>query len=75
LWTGLEAFAKAQCQQLKNNCTVGGELGVYLLAGKLHVAASIDKLVDVKWPDTMTINVGLADINGLIYWGLRQAVQ
>ena len=73
--TGVEAFSRLQCSWLAERCTVGGEAGVFLLAGKIRVGAGVDKLTDLKWPAAWTVQAGIADINGLVYWMLRHAVQ
>jgi hypothetical protein len=74
--TGFDAFAKEQCRWwLSKPCTLGAEAAIYLLAGKLRVAGSIDAFDNVHFPDTFTIRVGIADINGLLYWGARHAFQ
>jgi hypothetical protein len=49
--------------------TVGAELGVYLLAGKLRLAAVVDDFGDfgVGQRDPLFITLGVADVNGLLY--------
>jgi predicted acylesterase/phospholipase RssA len=73
--TGVEAFGNVQCAWLAERCTLGGEVGVYLLAGKIRVGAGVNKFTDLGWPDGWTVQTGIADINGLVYWMLRHAVQ
>lgn len=74
LVTGLEAFGKVQCAWFAS-CTPGAEVGAYFLAGKLRVGASVDDFPGGRQLQSWTVQVGIADINGLLYWGVRHAVQ
>jgi len=73
--TGVEAFSRLQCSWLAERCTLGGEVGIFLLAGKIRVGAGVDKFTDLTWPAAWTVQAGIADINGLVYWMLRHAMQ
>jgi predicted acylesterase/phospholipase RssA len=73
--TGVEAFGNVQCSWPAAHCALGGEVGVYLLAGKIRVGAGVNNFAELGWPDGWTVQTGLADINGLVYWMLRHAVQ
>jgi predicted acylesterase/phospholipase RssA len=75
LLTGVEAFAKVQCAWFGERCGAGGEVGAYFIAGKLRLGGGINSFPDARQLDAWTVNVGIADINGLIYWGVRHAVQ
>jgi predicted acylesterase/phospholipase RssA len=75
LLTGVEAFPKVQCLWYAQSCTVGGEVGAYFLAGKLRLGAGVDRFAGAGQLDSWIAQVGIADINGLIYWGVRHAVQ
>ena len=75
LLTGVEAFPKVQCLWFAQSCTFGGEVGAYFLAGKLRLGAGVDRFAGVGQLDSWIAQVGIADINGLIYWGVRHAVQ
>jgi hypothetical protein len=75
LLTGVEAFPKVQCLWYAQSCTVGGEVGAYFLAGKLRLGAGVDRFAGAGQLDSWIAQVGIADINGLVYWGVRHAVQ
>jgi hypothetical protein len=75
LLTGVEAFPKVQCLWYAQSCTLGGEVGAYFLAGKLRLGAGVDRFAGAGQLDSWIAQVGIADINGLIYWGVRHAVQ
>ena len=75
LLTGVEAFPKVQCLWFAQSCTVGGEVGAYFLAGKLRLGAGVDRFAGAGQLDSWIAQVGIADINGLIYWGVRHAAQ
>ena len=51
----------------------GGEVGAYFLAGKLRLGAGVDRFAGAGQLDSWIAQVGIADINGLIYWGVRHA--
>src|SRR5450432_640702 len=75
LLTGVEAFPKAQCAWFAQGCTFGAEVGAYFIAGKLRLGAGADRFAGAGQLDSWIAQVGIADINGLIYWGVRHAVQ
>jgi hypothetical protein len=50
-------------------------VGAYFIAGKLRLGAGVDRFAGVGQLDSWIAQVGIADINGLIYWGVRHAVQ
>lgn len=74
LVTGLEAFGKVRCAWF-GSCTPGAEVGAYFLAGKLRLGAGVDDFSGVRRLQSWIVQVGIADINGLLYWGVRHAVQ
>ena len=74
LVTGLEAFGKVQCDWFES-CTPGAEVGAYFLAGKLRLGAGVVDFSGARQLASWTVQVGIADINGLLYWGVRHAVQ
>ncbi len=74
LLTGVEAFPKVQCAWFES-CTVGAEVGAYFIAGKLRLGAGVDRFAGAGQLDSWIAQVGIADINGLIYWGVRHAAQ
>ena len=75
LLTGVEAFPKVQCTWFAESCTFGAEVGAYFIAGKLRLGAGVDRFAGAGQLDSWIAQVGIADINGLIYWGVRHAVQ
>ena len=75
LLTGVEAFPKVQCAWFAESCTFGAEVGAYFIAGKLRLGAGVDRFAGAGQLDSWIAQVGIADINGLIYWGVRHAVQ
>ena len=64
-----------QCVWFAESCTFGAEVGAYFLAGKLRLGAGVDRFAGAGQLDSWIAQVGIADINGLIYWGVRHAVQ
>jgi len=75
LLTGVEAFPKVQCAWFAEGCTFGAEVGAYFIAGKLRLGAGVDRFAGAGQLDSWIAQVGIADINGLIYWGVRHAAQ
>ncbi len=74
LVTGVEAFGKVQCAWFES-CTPGAEVGAYFLAGKLRLGAGLDDFSGARHLASWIAQVGIADINGLLYWGVRHAAQ
>ena len=81
LVTGLEvipARAQFKLQEGKStwqNATVGFDVGAYLLAGKLRLSVGMDDYAGGDWKKLLNIKLGIADINGLLYWASRFAVR
>jgi hypothetical protein len=63
-----------QCAWLEP-CTLGAEVGAYFLAGKLRLGAGVDDFAGARHLESWIAQVGIADINGLVYWGVRHAAQ
>jgi hypothetical protein len=49
----------------------GGELALYIAAGKLRVSGTLVDWDQWKHGHAWMVHIGLADVNGLIYWAIR----
>ncbi|HVV53030.1 MAG TPA: patatin-like phospholipase family protein [Polyangia bacterium] len=54
-----------------SNHTLGGEVAAYLAAGKLRLSGTLVDYGQWKHDAAWMIYVGIADVNGLIYWAIR----
>jgi len=51
------------------------EVGAYFLAGKLRLGTGLDDFSGARHLGSWIAQVGIADIKGLLYWGVRHAAQ